>query len=64
MFFADAGVLEVQIVMTAQVKNWQFLKLQVTVTVRQAYNPSDCIRLYQAYRFNSRCTSIGWNYML
>jgi len=57
-------VHEVQIVMKAWIKNWQFLSIQVTVIVRQAYNPSHYIRLYPACRFNSRCTSIGRNCML
>jgi hypothetical protein len=54
----------IQIVMKAQVKNRQFLTLQVTVKVRRAYNPSHYIRLNPACKFNSRCTSIERNCML
>ena len=53
----------IQIVMKAQVKNRQFLRVQVTVKVRRAYNPSHYIRLNPACRFNSRYTSIGQNCM-
>jgi len=53
-----------QIVMKAQVRTTQFLRVQVTVKVRQACNPSHCIRLNSACLFNACCTSIGRNCML
>jgi len=55
---------EEQNLMTARIKTTQFLKVQVTVKVRRACNPSHCIRLNAACRFNACCTSIGRNCML
>jgi len=53
-----------QMVMKAQVKKRQFLRVQVTVKVRRACNPRHCIRLNPACRFNACWTSIGRNCML
>jgi len=57
-------VHEERIVMKARVKKRQFLRVQVTVKVRGACNPSHYIRLNLACQFNAHCTSIGWNWML
>ena len=57
-------VHEEQIVMKAWVKKMQFLRVQVIVKVRRAYNPSHYISLNPVCRLNARCTSIGRNCML
>ena len=53
-----------QIVIKARVRTMQFLRVQVTVKVRRACNPSHFIRLNSACLFNARCISIGRNCML
>jgi len=57
-------VHEEQIVMKAGVKKMRFLRVQVIVKVRRAYNPSHYIRLNPVCRLNARCTSISRNCML
>jgi len=53
-----------QIVMKAWVRTAQFPRVQVTVKVRRACNPSHCIRFNPVCLFNARCTSICQNCML
>jgi hypothetical protein len=53
-----------QIVMKACVRTMQFLRVQVTVKLRRACNPSDCIRLNPACLLNACCTSSGHKCML
>ena len=58
---AIGRVHEDHIVMKAQVRKRQFLRVQVTVKVWRACNPSHYIRLNLACQLNGRCTSMGRN---
>jgi hypothetical protein len=53
-----------QIMMKARDRTMQFLRVQVTVKVRQACKPSHSITLNPACLFNAPCTSIGQNCIL
>jgi hypothetical protein len=55
---------EEQIVMKARVNTRQFLRVQVIVNVRRAYNPSHYISFNPVCQLNAHCTSIGQNWML
>jgi hypothetical protein len=57
-------VHEEQIKMKAQVRTRQFLRVQVTVKDRRAWNPIHYISLNPSCLINACCTSIGRNCIL
>jgi len=57
-------VHELVIARKSRLKNRQFLRVLVTIKVREANNPSHYTRLNLACRINTGCTVIDQNYML
>ena len=46
-----------RIVIKARIKKWQFLRVQVIVKVRRAYNPCDYMTLNPVCQLHTRGTS-------